>query len=115
MDARLRSAFAALVGEKHVLTSSQDTAAYTTDWRRQYHADALCVLRPSSTGEVAAVIKLCAREGIAIVPQGGNTGLSGASVPTGTRPEVVLSLSRLNRIRAVDALNDTMTVGKSVV
>lgn len=110
MDARLRSAFAALVGEKHVLTSSQDTAAYTTDWRRQYHADALCVLRPSSTGEVAAVIKLCAREGIAIVPQGGNTGLSGASVPTGTRPEVVLSLSRLNRIRAVDALNDTMTV-----
>jgi FAD/FMN-containing dehydrogenase len=110
MDARLQSAFAALIGEKHLLTSPRDTAPYTTDWRKQYHADALCVLRPASTAEVAAVVGLCAREGIAVVPQGGNTGLSGGSVPTGARPEAVLSLSRLNRIRSIDALNDTMTV-----
>ena len=110
MDARLQSAFAALIGDKHVLTSAQDTAPYTTDWRKQYRADALCVLRPASTGEVAAVVSLCAREGIAVVPQGGNTGLCGGSVPTGARLEVVLSLSRMNRIRAIDTLNDTMTV-----
>jgi FAD/FMN-containing dehydrogenase len=110
MDATLQSAFAALIGDKHVLTSAQDTAPYTTDWRKQYRAQALCVLRPASTAEAAAVMRLCAREGIAVVPQGGNTGLCGGSVPTGTRREVVLSLSRMNRIRSVDALNDTMTV-----
>jgi FAD/FMN-containing dehydrogenase len=110
MDARLQSAFAALIGERNVLTSAQDTAPYTTDWRKQYGADALCVLRPASTAEVAALVGLCAREGIAVVPQGGNTGLCGGSVPTGARLEVVLSLSRMNRIRAIDALNDTMTV-----
>jgi FAD/FMN-containing dehydrogenase len=68
------------------------------------------VLRPASTAEVAGLVGLCAREGIAVVPQGGNTGLCGGSVPTGARPEVVISLSRMNRIRAIDALNDTMTV-----
>jgi FAD/FMN-containing dehydrogenase len=110
MDARLQSAFAALIGEKNVLTSAQDTAPYTTDWRKLYRAHALCVLRPGNTAEVAAAVGLCAREGIAVVPQGGNTGLCGGSVPTGARPEVVLSLSRLNRIREIDALNYTMTV-----
>ena len=110
MDARLQSAFAALIGERNVLTSAQDTAPYTTDWRKQYRAHALCVLRPANTAEVAALVGLCAREGIAVVPQGGNTGLCGGSVPTGARREVVLSLSRMNRIREIDALNDTMTV-----
>ena len=110
MDARLQSAFAALIGERHVLTAAQDTAPYTTDWRKLYHAHALCVLRPANTAEVAALVGLCARERIAVVPQGGNTGLCGGSVPTGVQPEVVLSLSRMNRIREIDALNDTMTV-----
>ena len=110
MDARLQSAFAALIGEKHVLAAPQDIAPYTTDWRRQYHGAALGVLRPASTAELAALVGLCAKEGIAIVPQGGNTGLSGGSVPSGTRPEIVLSLSRLARIRELDALNDTITV-----
>jgi len=110
MDARLLSAFAALVGENNVLVAPQDIAPFTIDWRRQYRGGALGVLRPALTAEVAAVVGLCAREGIAIVPQGGNTGLSGGSVPTGARPEIVLSLSRLSRIREVDALNDTITV-----
>lgn len=109
MDARLQSAFAALIGERHVLNAPRDTAPYTTDWRKQYSADAECVLRPASTAEVAALVGLCAREGVAVVPQGGNTGLVGGSVPSGTRREVVLSLSRLNRIRGIDALNDTLT------
>jgi FAD/FMN-containing dehydrogenase len=109
MDARLQSAFAALVGARYVLTAPQDTAPYTRDWRKQYGAGAECVLRPSSTAEVAGIVGLCAREGIAVVPQGGNTGLCGGSVPTGECREIVLSLSRLNRIRGIDTLNDTLT------
>jgi FAD/FMN-containing dehydrogenase len=93
-----------------VLTAPDDTRPYFTDWRRQYSAQAECVVRPASTAEVARIVALCAREGVAVVPQGGNTGLVGGSVPTGTRREIVLALGRMNRIRGLDALNDTITV-----
>src|SRR5260370_31553362 len=99
-----------IVGAANVLTDPQDTAPYFTDWRKQYSAAAECVVRPASTAEVARVVALCARENVALVPQGGNTGLSGGSVPSGSRREIVLSLSRLSRIRQLDALNDTVTV-----
>ena len=99
-----------IVGKSNVLTAPEDTKPYFTDWRRQYSAAAECVARPGTTGEVARVVALCAREGVAIVPQGGNTGLVGGSVPTGTRREIVLALGRMNRIRNLDALNDTATV-----
>lgn len=105
----LQNDLAAIVGAPHVLAREADTAPYFTDWRRQYRGAGECVVRPGTTGEVAAVVRLCAREGVAVVPQGGNTGLCGGSVPTGARREIVLSLSRLNRIRAVDALDDTLT------
>ncbi|TAN47721.1 MAG: FAD-binding oxidoreductase [Betaproteobacteria bacterium] len=109
MPRNFLDALAAAVGAANVLTAERDTAAYFTDWRRQYRAVAECVVRPASTDEVAAVIKLCAGEGVAVVPQGGNTGLAGGSVPTGARRELVLSLGRMNRIRALDALDDTLT------
>ena len=105
----LTSRLADIVGAAHVLTTPPDTAAYLTDWRRQYTGPAECVVRPASTDEVARVVALCASDGAAIVPQGGNTGLSGGSVPTGRRREIVLSLGRMNRIRALDPLNDTLT------
>src|SRR6185295_13965547 len=89
-----------IVGTSNVLTAPEDTKPYFTDWRRQYTGSAECVVRPGSTAEVSRVVALCSRDSVAVVPQGGNTGLSGGSVPTGTRREVVLSLSRLNRIRA---------------
>src|SRR3954470_5048352 len=88
-----------IVGAANVLTDPQDTRAYFTDWRRQYSASAECVVRPASTGEVAAVVELAADEGMAIVPQGGNTGLSGGSVPTGNGREIIVALGRLNRVR----------------
>ena len=109
MHNNFSAALAAIVGEKHVLTAESDIAPFVTDWRKQYRAPALCVARPASTAEVSAVVGACAQAGVAIVPQGGNTSLCGGSVPTGTRPEVVLSLSRLNRIRALDAANNTVT------
>jgi FAD/FMN-containing dehydrogenase len=99
-----------IVGAANVLTDPQDTHPYFTDWRRQYSAAAECVVRPASTPEVAAVVALCARHDIGVVPQGGNTGLCGGSVPTGTRREVVLALGRMNAIRALDPLDDTITV-----
>ena len=105
----LLGALAAVVGEKNVLAGERDAAPYLTDWRRQFSGAAACVVRPASTAEVSAVVPLCAQAGVAIVPQGGNTGLVGGSVPTGARPEIVLQLGRMNRIRSLDALNDTVT------
>src|SRR5688572_19912123 len=108
-EASFPGALAAIIGDKNVLAGAGDIEPYLVDWRKQYRGNAVCVARPASTAEVAAVVRLCADAGVAIVPQGGNTSLSGASVPSGTRSQIVLSLSRLNRIRAIDALNDTLT------
>src|SRR5512134_2670098 len=105
----LHERLARIVGAANVLTAPEDTKPYLTDWRRQYSAPAECVVRAATTPEVSQVVALCAREGVAVVPQGGNTGLCGGSVPTGARPEIVLQLGRMNRIRALDALNDTVT------
>jgi FAD/FMN-containing dehydrogenase len=99
-----------IVGAANVLTRDEDTRGYFTDWRRQYSASAEAVVRPATTDEVAEVVRLCARERVAIVPQGGNTGLCGGSVPTGRGREIVLALGRMRRIRELDPLNDTITV-----
>jgi FAD/FMN-containing dehydrogenase len=106
----LLQALTGIVGPANVLAAPEDMAPYLRDWRRQYSGPAVCVARPASTAEVAAVVAACAARGVAIVPQGGNTGLCGGSVPTGARRELVLSLSRMNRVRALDALNNTLTV-----
>jgi FAD/FMN-containing dehydrogenase len=100
--------FGDIVGAANVLTDPKDTQPYLTDWRRQYTGAAQCVVRPANTTEVARVVEACARERIPIVPQGGNTGLSGGATPAG-KGEIVLALGRLNRIRALDRLNDTLT------
>ncbi len=101
---------AEIAGRANVLTDAAQVAPYFGDWRKQYAARAECVVRPASTPEVARVVELCSREDVAIVPQGGNTGLCGGSVPTGARREIVVSLSRMNRVREIDALNNTITV-----
>lgn len=98
--------FAAIVGAANVLTGT-DMAPYLEEERGLYHGSALAVVRPGSTAEVAAVVTACAEAGIAVVPQGGNTGLCGGGVPEGRA--IVLSTQRLNRIRALDPLNFTLT------
>ncbi len=97
-----------LLGERQVLTAAEDLAPYCTDWRGRYSGNALCVALPGSTDEVAATVRACAAAGAAIVPQGGNTGLCGGATPVGG--EVVVCLRRMNRIREVDADNNSMTV-----
>ena len=101
---------ASIVGAQYVLTAKDDVAPYYTDWRHVFAGQGIAVVRPGNTEEVAKVVARCAAEGVAIVPQAGNTGLVGGSIPTGTRKEVVISVGRMNRIRNIDALNDTMTV-----
>lgn len=107
--------FAKIVGPSRVLTDPHDTQPYQQDWRGRYQGAALAVLMPGSTDEVAALVKACASLNVAIVPQGGNTGLTGGAVASGSggaggdRPAVLLNLSRLNRIREVDARNNSLT------
>ena len=98
-----------IVGAPHVLTEG-DLSAWEQDWRRRVHGKALAVVRPASTQEVAAVVKACAAVGAPIVPQGGNTGLSVGSTPDTSGREVVLSLTRMNTVRALDTDNLTLTV-----
>lgn len=98
-----------IVGAAHVL-SEGDLTAWEQDWRKRVMGKALAVVRPGSTAEVAAVVRACALAGASIVPQGGNTGLSVGSTPDETGTQVVLSTTRLNRVRTIDRDNLTMTV-----
>ena len=104
----LLEALRAAVGAAHVLTDG-DLSAWEQDWRRRWFGKALAVVRPGNTAEVAAVMKVCAAHGTAVVPQGGNTGLVGGGVPDASGTQVLLSLQRLNRIRAIDEANLTLT------
>src|SRR5574343_1469072 len=99
-----------IVGPAHVLTETADKAPYLTDWRGRYRGEALCIVRPTSADEVVAVVKACVAAGCPMVPQGGNTSLCGAATPDSTGQAVVISLTRLNRILAVDPDNNTITV-----
>ena len=99
----------AIVGAANVLTSG-DLSAWELDWRKREKGRALAVVRPGSTDEVAKVVRACASAGVSMVPQGGNTGMVVGSTPDASGSQVVLSLSRMNQIRALDAANLTVTV-----
>ena len=101
----LRSAFSG-----RLLTDAPDMAPFLTDWRRKWTGKALAVAQPDSTADVAAVVRWCHRQAVPIVPQGGNTGLSGGATPDTSGRALVLSLKRLNRVRRVDSVNNTLTV-----
>ena len=100
----------AVVGSDHVLTGSAEMLPYLTDYRGNYHGRALAVVKPANTEEVAAITRLCLDAGVPIVPQGGNTGLCGGATPLPDGQSVLVSLSRLNRTRALDADNGTICV-----
>ena len=106
-------ALADIVGGDHVLTEPSMVAGYTTDWTGRFIGAHTVVVRPGSTDEVAAVVGLCRHEGISIVPQGGNTGLVGGSVPL--NGEIVVSLRRLNAIDVPDVVSRSIVVGAGAV
>jgi FAD/FMN-containing dehydrogenase len=95
------------VGQAHVQVDG-DLSRWELDWRKRWHGRALAVVRPGSTDEVAAVVRACAAHGVSIVPQGGNTGLVGGGVPDDSGTQVLLSLTRLNRIRMLDRANHAL-------
>ncbi|HYN62859.1 MAG TPA: FAD-binding oxidoreductase, partial [Rubrivivax sp.] len=97
------------VGDHHVLAHG-DLSAYELDWRGRFRGRALAVVRPASTAQLAAVLQACAAHGTSLVPQGGNTGLVGGSVPDASGTQVLLSLTRMNRMRHLDAANLSFTV-----
>jgi len=104
-----------IVGLPHCLTADADKAPFLTDWRGRYTGRAQAVVLPADTQQVAAVISACAAASCPVVPQGGNTGLCGGATPLAEgEPAIVLNLSRLRRIRQVDALNNAITVEAGV-
>ena len=105
----------AIVGIQGYIDAPADMQPYTNDWRGIYEGKAAAVVRPASTEELSAVVTACAAAGTPIVPQGGNTGMCGASVPVGGGHEIVVSMGRMNRIRSVDPLNNTITVDAGCV
>ena len=102
-------------GVGRVLTKEADKAPFLLDWRKRYQGRARAVVQPASTTEVAALVGWCAANRVPIVPQGGNTGLTGGSVPDDRGDAILLSLARLNRIRAIDVTNNTLTAEAGVV
>jgi D-lactate dehydrogenase (cytochrome) len=99
-----------IAGAGHVLTGEADMAPFLTDWRGRFSGRALAVLRPRTVDEVRQLVQACAHWRVPLVPQGGNTGLVLGSVPDASGQAVVLSLSRINQVRAVDPVNRTITV-----
>ena len=107
-----------IVGDKGLIADPGEMAPWLTDWRERRQGRALCVVAPASTAEVAAVMRLCAEQGQPVFPVGGNTGLCFGAVPESGRaekPGIVLSLRRMNKIRAIDRAGNIATVDAGVV
>ncbi len=106
----LLARFATIVGAQHVLVDTQDTAGYLAEPRDLFRGQAACVLRPSCTAEVAAIMRICHETQTRVVPQGGNTGLVGGQIPDASGNEIVISLKRMHHIREIDVASNTMIV-----
>jgi FAD/FMN-containing dehydrogenase len=105
----------AVVGPAGIIEEPNDIAPYCRSWRDDWQGRVPAVLRPLSAQEASQIVCICAETGVAIVPQGGNTGLTGAGQPHNDMSEVIVSTSRMKRIRHVDLVNDAMTVEAGVV
>jgi FAD/FMN-containing dehydrogenase len=114
MSSAILERMAGIVGAKNVVTDADAMVPYLKEWRDLFRGKAQAILRPGSTAEVAEIVKLAAETGATLVPQGGNTGLVGGQIPVAEGREIILSLQRLDKIRAVDAQGDTMTVEAGV-
>lgn len=107
---QLRADLMKIVGQTQVLSTAEAMAPHLIDWRGRYQGAACCVVRPASTDQVAAIVKRCAAAQVPMLPQGGNTSHCGAGIPDLSGNTVIINLSRLNKIRAIDAPNNTITL-----
>jgi len=110
LTAQMRDSLRAIVGEKGLIEDEHGKQPFVTDWRGLLVGRAGAVVRPGSTEEVSKVVRLCHQHGVAIVPQGGNTGLMGGATPWPAHTGIVLSLGRMNRVLDVDPVGYAMTV-----
>ena len=101
-SASLLDAFANLLGPKGYSTDADTMRPWLTDWRGKYHGRAAAMLSPATTDEVASIVRLCGESGVALVPQGGNSGMVGGATPDASGDQLLLSLRRMNRIRGID-------------
>jgi FAD/FMN-containing dehydrogenase len=113
LSPELIARFREIVGAKYAVTDAADIAPYVTEERDLFHGRSPLVLRPGSTTEVSAICKLASEHRIALVPQGGNTGLVGGQTPH--NGEVVISMRRMDKIRDIDTASNTMTCEAGVV
>src|ERR1700712_513231 len=113
LSPELIARFRGIVGEKYAVTDANDIAPYVTEERNLFHGHSPLILRPGSTAEVSAICKLATEHRIALVPQGGNTGLVGGQTPH--HREVVISMRRMDKIREVDTASNTMTCEAGVI
>jgi D-lactate dehydrogenase (cytochrome) len=109
LDQNLHKQLADIVGPTACIADTAAMAPYLHEERGLYHGKAALVLRPGSTAEVAQIVAACAAAGVPIVPQGGNTGLCGGAAPHEDASEVILNLGRMNKVRAIDPMNFTIT------
>ncbi len=100
----------AIVGTRGWTDDETDLEPYLNEWRGVYKGRTPLRVAPASTEEVAAIVRACHAAGVAVVPQGGNTGMCGGAVPDGSGTQILLSMHRMRRIRSVDAQNFSMTV-----
>jgi FAD/FMN-containing dehydrogenase len=110
----LRAALTSIVGEHNCLFDPQEIAPYCEDWRQLYKGSTPAVIRPACTEEIASLVRLCAERRIPIVPQGGNTSLVNGATPSAEGNEIVLSLTRMNKVRDLDVVNLTLTVDAGI-
>ena len=110
----IREELSEVIGANHVL-HGPDIATFLTDLQGFYSGEALAVVRPASTSQVAETVKICARHRVTIVPQGGHTGLCGGAVPSSEKPAIILSLARMNKILDVDPQCYSVTVEAGVI
>ena len=110
MPEALINQLADIVGNAGLRTGNDDTASFLTDWHGQYHGQALAVVMPETTAQVANIMAFADANDIVVVPQGGNTGFMGGATPDADGRTILLSLRRMNRIREIDATNMSMTV-----
>jgi FAD/FMN-containing dehydrogenase len=109
-DPEILAALAAIVGAQQIVQGRHDLERYESDWRGRYRGATLCAVRPKSTEEVAAVVRYCHATQLAIVPQGGNTGMSAGALPPSALANIVLCLDRMARVRELDLAGNTLTV-----
>ena len=109
MDLNIIKKFENILGPKGIISNRLDLQPYLIEERGKFKGNAIVLLKPSSTKEISDIVKICSKEQIPIVPQGGRTGLCGGAVPSLKGDDILISLEKLNNIRSIDTINSTLT------